>query len=164
MGICATEFSEFIIRPTLERLGEWSEAMEALLLGTAAQASQFGYHIKQDQSLGVFQLDSKTHRDVWDKFLAFDPDKASLVRGFASQREFLKDPDFELITNLTYSTAIALGVYAAKGVELPKDSTDLQALAEVWHSTYPKRDQSQNAADFIESYRKNVSAAPKLVA
>ena len=47
------------------------------------------------------------HRDIWDRYLAFRPEIASRVRGLASQRAFLSNPDHELRTNLSYSTAIA---------------------------------------------------------
>lgn len=165
MGICVTELREYVIRPTLQQLGEWSPAMEALLLGTAAQVSKSGFHIKQAHGYGIFNIDSQTHRDVWDTFLAFDPDKASFVRGIASQREFLKEPNFELVTNLAYSAAIAWGIYASQNVELPEDAQDIQALAEIWYQLYPHQDASVTPSDFIESYREQVSgSAPKLVA
>ena len=164
MGICASELREYVIRPTLQELGVWSPAMEALLLGTAAQVSQFGFHIRQGRGLGIFNIDSQTHRDVWDNFLAFDPDRASFVRGTASQREFLKEPDHELITNLSYATAIAWGIYAAQEIELPDDPSDTQGLAQLWHRFYPRHDITATPSDFVESYRKLVSDGPKLVA
>ena len=37
----------------------------------------------------------------------WNPEMASRVRGLASQRAFLSDPDAELQTNLSYCTAIA---------------------------------------------------------
>jgi hypothetical protein len=126
--------------------------------------SQFGFRIKQGAGLGIFSIDSETHRDVWDNFLAFDPDKASFIRGIASQREFLKEPDHELITNLAYATAIAWGVYASREAELPEDASDTKALAQVWHRFYPQQDVSATPSDFIENFRKYVSAGPKLVA
>ena len=164
MGICATELRDYVVRPTLENLGVASPVWEALLLGTAAQESQLGFHVKQDRGFGIFKIDSKTHKDVWDTFLAFDPDRASLVRGIASQREFLKEPDVELITNLAYACAIAWGVYASQGAELPHDPSDLQSIAEVWYRYYPREDITQTPAHFIENYRKYISEGPKLVA
>lgn len=153
-----------MIRPSLQELGVWSPAMEALLLGTVAQASQSGFHLKQGCGLGIFNIDSDTHRDVWDKFLAFDPDRASFVRGTASQREFLKEPDHELVTNLSYATMIAWGVYASQNAKLPEDHSDIQALAQLWHRLYPRQDITATPSDFVESYRKYVSDGPKLVA
>ncbi|MCG8313430.1 MAG: hypothetical protein MI976_09450 [Pseudomonadales bacterium] len=164
MGICSSELRNYIIRPTLEQLGEWSPAMETLLLGTVAQVSGFGFHINHKRGFGIFKIDSQTHKDVWDTFLAFDPDRASFIRGLASQREFLKEPDLELITNLTYATAIAWGVYASQNVKLPEDPSDIQAFADIWHRFYPREDITETPADFIESYRKYVSEGPKLVA
>lgn len=164
MGICATELKDYVVRPTLEKLGVWTPAMETLLLGTAAQASKLGGHIKSSKGFGIFAIDSDTHKMVWDQFLAFDADKASFVRGLASQREFLKVPDFELMTNLTYATAIAWGIYASQNAELPQDASDLNAIADTWYQTYPGDTQTKSKAEFIENYRECVSAAPKLVA
>ena len=164
MGISATELREYVVRPTLEKLGVWTPAMETLLLGTAAQASEIGSHVKSEKGFGIFAIDSDTHKNVWDKFLAFDADRASFIRGLASQREFLKAPDFELVTNLAYTTAIAWGVYASQDAELPQDDSDLNAIAETWYQLYPGNTESKSKADFIESYRKLVSEGPKLVA
>ena len=55
---------------------------------------------------------------------------ASRVRGLASQRAFLSDPDGELQTNLSYCTAIAWLLYQRAGlaVETP-EATGEMALA-----------------------------------
>lgn len=158
MGMCASELREYVIRPTLQRLGEWSPAWENLLLGTIAQASQFGFHVKDGRGMGIYQIDKETHKYVWDRFLAFDADRASLVRGFASQREFLQEPDLELVTNLAYATAIAWGLYAANGAKLPEDSNDLQAIAQCWYCYYPRRNITQTPSDFIQNFQTHVAA------
>ena len=164
MGISATDLRDYVVRPTLEKLGVWTPAMETLLLGTAAQASDIGSHVKSAQGFGIYAIDTETHKDVWDKFLAFDADRASFVRGLASQREFLKAPDFELITNLAYATAIAWGIYASRDAQLPQDASDLNAIAESWYQLYPGNAESKSKTDFIESYHQLVSEGPKLVA
>jgi hypothetical protein len=61
----------------------------------------------RNEGLGLFNITAAQHRDLWDRYLAFNPDLASRVRGLASQRAFLSDPDSELQTNLSYCTAIA---------------------------------------------------------
>ncbi len=156
MGICAAELREFVIRPTLQRLNDWSPVWENLLLGTIAQHSQFGFHVKDGRGMGIYQIDKETHRYVWDKYLAFDPDRASLIRGFASQREFLQEPDTELVSNLAYATAIAWAIYKSNQVKLPTDADNIQAIAECWFRFFPRRNITQTPTDFERNYEKHV--------
>jgi hypothetical protein len=90
-------------------MGAWTPASEAFLLNAAIRAPDVGLFStkKEGQGLGLFNITAAQHRDLWDRYLAFNPDLASRVRGLASQRAFLSDPDSELQTNLSYCTAIA---------------------------------------------------------
>jgi len=82
------------------------------------------YHLNADngKAYGIFQIDVPSHQRVWDKYLAFNPELASKVRGLASQREFLKQPHLELATNLSYATAIAWAIHLAypKAKKVPR--------------------------------------------
>ncbi|MBB3168477.1 hypothetical protein [Simiduia aestuariiviva] len=108
MGIYEPELIGLIIRPTLRQLGLHSDRAEQLLLQAAA-ASELGHHLCADKAkqLGLYRITPYQHRQVWDTYLVNHPDLASTVRGLASQRAFLANPDDELITNLRYATAIA---------------------------------------------------------
>lgn len=107
MYITAEHLREQVIKPTLEYLGAWTESMEQELLDDALGERDRGLFQRNQTGLGLFQISSAQHRDLWDRYLAFRPDLASRVRGLASQRAFLSNPDSELQTNLSYSTAIA---------------------------------------------------------
>ena len=107
MYITADHLREQVIRPTLEYLGAWSAEAERELLASALRKTYVGLFSRQSQGLGLFRITSSQHRDLWDRYLAFRPDIASRVRGLASQRAFLSNPDNELQTNLSYCTAIA---------------------------------------------------------
>ena len=52
---------------------------------------------------------------------------ASRVRGLASQRVFLSEPDKELQTNLGYCTAIAWLLYQRSDLASKLDDTQLEA-------------------------------------
>lgn len=152
MGICATELARFVIRPTLEYLGCWSSDAELLLAGTASAQSGLGDHLGETSSgRGIYAIDSDTHRQVWDQYLAFRPELASRVRGLASQHEFLVHPDQELSTNLAYATAIAWAIYAWRGAELPPGGNPvlLQAL---WSRLFPHAARNR-ARQFREAWR-----------
>jgi len=111
MYITAEHLREQIIKPTLEYLGEWTAEAERELLAAALRKDEVGLFSRREPGLGLFHITSSQHRDLWDRYLAFRPDIASRVRGLASQRAFLSNPDSELQTNLSYCTAIAWLLY-----------------------------------------------------
>ncbi len=119
MYVTADHLRDQVIRPTLEYLGAWSPSCESELLNAAVNAPEVGLFAARSDGLGLFHITTAQHRDLWDRYLAFNPEMASRVRGLASQRAFLTDPDGELQTNLSYCTAIALLLHlrAGGGVE-----------------------------------------------
>ncbi len=111
MYVTAEHLKEQVIHPTLKYLGAWTAATENFLLSAATDAPELGLFSPRNDGLGIFHITPLQHRDIWDKYLAFNPDLASRIRGLASQRAFLSDPDNELQTNLSYCTAIAWLLY-----------------------------------------------------
>ncbi len=111
MYATAEHLKDQVIGPTLKYLGAWTPATEQFLLSAAVDAPELGLFSPRNDGLGIFHITPEQHRSIWDKFLAFNPDLASRVRGLASQRAFLSDPDNELQTNLSYCTAIAWLLY-----------------------------------------------------
>lgn len=155
MGINPADFRQLVVRPTLEKLGKWSSSLENLLIGTAAQASGLGSQLSSAHGYGIYQVNANLHQTVWDCFLAFDADLASAVRGLASQREFLCQPHIELTTNLSYATAIAWGVYAHQGAEIPADANNVEGLAWCWHQHFCQ-DTSLTTRNFVSTYQQLV--------
>jgi hypothetical protein len=111
MYITSEHLREQVIKPTLEYLGAWTEEAEHDMLEAALKDTEVGLFSKRHDGLGLFHISSSQHRDLWDRYLAHRPDLASRVRGLASQRAFLSNPDNELKTNLGYCTAIAWLLY-----------------------------------------------------
>ena len=163
MGINPSDFRKYVIRPTLKKLGKWSPPLENLLLGSAAQASQLGAVLVSNQGLGVYGVNREAHLRVWDDFLAFDPDMASAVRGLASQRQFLSQPDMELATNFSYATAIAWAIIAHNQVSLPEDANNLDALAQCWESCF-HTSAVGNRQQFVDNYRALEATLGKAIA
>ena len=126
MDLSPKELREMVIRPTLKSLGKYSQAAENLLMAIALikqeNAQRLDTHC--NKNYGIFQIDAPSHQRVWDKYLAFNPELASKIRGLASQREFLKHPHLELTTNLSYATAIAWALHLAYP-KAKKRSSDL---------------------------------------
>lgn len=115
MDFSPKELREMVIRPTLISLDKYSLAAENLLMAIALVKQENSHRLNThcDKNYGIFQIDVPSHQRVWDKYLAFNPDLASKIRGLASQREFLKHPHLELATNLSYATAIAWALHLA---------------------------------------------------
>ncbi|MFS1524367.1 hypothetical protein ACL7TT_09660 [Microbulbifer sp. 2304DJ12-6] len=162
MGICLDELRLQVIRPTLQHLRAWNLGMENLLLGTAAQESQLGFHLKQGRrhGLGIYQIQPHTHREIWDHYLIDYPPLASKVRGLASQRDFLDHPHSELTTNLRYATAIAWLIYRSADVHKIKeaDAANVTLMAQLWHQHF-HHGPSATTQDFECSYAQLVSGA-----
>ncbi|MCK5894890.1 MAG: hypothetical protein KAG53_10930 [Endozoicomonadaceae bacterium] len=157
MGICANEFREYVVQPTLKDIDFPSLFAENLLLGTAAVESDLGshLHLADHASLGIYQISPTTHRKIWDTFLYNRHDLASKVRGLASQREFLLRPHAELATNLSYSTAIALMVYLSTKKNFDElAANNPQVLADTWLQYFKSEQSESNGSSerFIESY------------
>ena len=116
MYVTAEHLRDNVIRPTLKYLGKWTPASEDFLLNAAISGPDLGLFSPRNEGLGLFHITAAQHRDLWDRYLAFNPEMASRVRGLASQRAFLSDPDSELQTNLSYCTAIAWLLYQRSGL------------------------------------------------
>lgn len=167
MGIYVSDLRDQVIKPCLEILGDFSETGTNLLMGTAAQESIAGPCFCPDrQGLGIYRITIQKHYEVWDKYLIQFPDLASLVRGLASQQQFLKNPHNELVGNLSYATAIAWMIYKSTLIDLKKP-TDLSGLAHFWAAQFDNGTGClRRVEDFIDTYRINVMSAEnqKLVA
>lgn len=154
MGICAIEFQEWIIKPSLEALGDYSPRAAQLLLATAAQESQLGLHCynRLSQGLGPYQITKAKHRELWDHYLILSPELASRQRGLASQQQFLRDPERELVTNLGYSTGMAWMIYRRHNIG--GDLTDIASLAQIWAQHFDNGSGAHRSTDvFIKTYR-----------
>jgi hypothetical protein len=148
MGIAASDLSRHVIRPTLIYLGRHSPCAESFLLGVAASQSALGAALDSRRGHGLYSIPELRHRQIWDNYLALDPDLASLVRGLASQHAFLTGPHLELTVNLRYSTAIAWLMVEAQGSSLLIDDNPL-AMARVWREIFQPQGRLR---DFITAW------------
>jgi hypothetical protein len=129
MYVTAEHLRDQVIRPTLEYMGALTPANEAFLLNAAITPPDVGLFRTRSDGLGLFNITAAQHRDLWDRYLAYNPDLASRVRGLASQRAFMSDPDSELQTNLSYCTAIAWLMQQRAGRPMEQPATAVGANA-----------------------------------
>ncbi|MFD2230507.1 hypothetical protein [Alkalimarinus sediminis] len=163
MSLDAQSLKEQVIKPTLNYLNERNQATVDLLLGTAAVETQLrplGIYSRVDEicGIGLYSITQQQHLDIWDNFLAFDPELASQIRGLASQRSFLTNPHEELNTNLAYATAIAWCIY--KRARCLLSGSDVNDLASCWSRYFRHQDSTKSLALFCDSYNELVLLKP----
>lgn len=135
MEIRAHELCQLIIRPTLLHLETPDPAHERLLLLAALCRDSRSGSLLAGRLLGPWGMSSERHRQLWDHYLARDPDLASRIRGLASQHAFLQDPELELRVNLRYACAMAwVALRQAIGERTLQD--DLESLALLWRQVF----------------------------
>ncbi|MFL1557172.1 hypothetical protein [Pseudomonas sp. O11] len=153
MGIAASELCRYVIRPTLIYLGRHNPAAEALLLGIAASQSELGSALHDRRGHGLYSITEPRHRALWDDYLARDPERASLVRGLASQHAFLSAPQLELTVNLRYATAIAWLLVEQHRHALPPPG-DVLGMARIWKEIFHPQGRLR---DFTQAWQTCVS-------
>jgi hypothetical protein len=156
MGIAANELKDLIIRPTLQYLDQQEIGYEELLVATAAQESSLAFHCQCERTggLGIYRITAGKHREIWDKVLIKNPEIASRIRGLASQQQFLLAPHQELVTNLSYATAIAWAIYQCHEANLMQD---LSTMARLWSQYFDNgTGDERDAGGFISRYRQLV--------
>lgn len=153
----------FVIEPTLAHLsgpdapGIDTPAAAELLLGTAAQESKLRaldqILSRADTTLGpafgLWQIEPRTHDDIWRNHLARRP---ALARRVSALRSEWPDPVVQLATNLAYACAIARLVYYRSPARLPA-AGDVEGAAWVWKQAYNTPKGKGTEAQYSESWR-----------
>lgn len=132
-GIDPAQLRDLVVRPTLNQLGLYSDAAASLVLGTAMHESHLTY-LKQlggGPALGLWQMEPFTHDDIWDTFLRYRTDLASLMCRIAGDS---RPSATLLIGNLWYACAMARIRYRRAPANLPGNTPD--DLAAFWKKYY----------------------------
>ncbi len=99
----STALMNQVIKPSLEHVDTYSRELTWFIY--ALIQANCDRNIAKN-TFGPFAMSHEAHFELWDEYLVNDPEKASKVRGLASQHRFLKDPDSELTLNIGYAVAI----------------------------------------------------------
>lgn len=141
-----------LIEETLKEVGMHSKSAVNLLLGTAAQESNFGEYIKQlygGPALGVFQMEPATHDDIYTNFLKYK-------KGIWCRVDDIGGPDEEcMVYNLKYATIMARLQYYRRPEPLPYHQ-DIPAIAAYWKQWYNTPLGKGTVEEFLENYQKYV--------
>jgi hypothetical protein len=151
VGINPKQLRELVIRPACEAIGLYSLAAEELLLGTACQESKCGTYLKQlgtGPALGIFQMEPRTHDDLWKNFVRSKDLGAELID--LSIVAFDTPDADEMVWNLKYAAAMCRVHYYRVKAPLPA-AGDIPAQAAYWKKYY----NTIKGAGTVEEYLKN---------
>lgn len=148
----AKQLREYIVRPTLVRLGMFSPAAENLVVGTAAQESRIDYvkQLGRGPARGVYQMEPATHDDIWENYLRYSPGLAAKVTELLAP---WPERDYQLITNLAYATAMCRIQYFRRPEPLPP-ADDLRALGAYYKRWYNTPAGAATIDEFVTNYRR----------
>lgn len=151
-----THLKELVIEPVLLQLDKHSESATNLILGTAIVESNCGLFLKQLEggpARGIYQMEPKTHEDIWVNYLNVNHDIIQKVK-FYCLNVSMNDYDllFTLLPgNLYYATAMCRLHYSRFKEPLP-ESDDIEGLAYYWKKYYNTEDGAGTAQKFIDNW------------
>lgn len=165
-GLSPRHLDLFVIRPVLAHLagddapGIDRDAAVELLLGTAAHESGLRALDQitgaSDRTLGpafgLYQIEPRTHDDVWDSYLRHRPRLAERV---AALRHTGRSPHDQLASNLDYATAIARLVYFRSSAPLALPG-NIAGHAAVWKRVYNTELGKGRPEQFVDAWNRLV--------
>ncbi len=147
------QFRKEIIEVALHKLGVYSDSGLELLTLTCAQESMGGTYIKQIEgpALGVFQMEPKTHDDLWATFL---PNRSDLAYRILGAIYLSTKPPAEFLKyNLLYAAMMCRIRYMTVSEPLPA-SNDILALARYWDINYNRNRLAGFPEEAVAAYNK----------
>lgn len=152
----ADQLIQYVIRPTLNYLGMYSEAAENLLIGTAMHESLGLERLHQIKgpAIGLFQMEPSTHYDLWEHYISYSEKLSGLAKELAGFRYSgtRVDPD-EMHGNLYYACAMARFQYYRHSEPLP-DAEDIEGLGRYYKKYYNSTEGKGTPEHFVEAYHK----------
>jgi hypothetical protein len=155
MGLSCWQLRLHVVRPTLQKIGLWSMAAEAMVIATAAHESggfQFIRQLGGGPGRGLWQIEPRTHEDLFVNFLRFHADLRSAA---LTLRASWPDPDAQLETNLAYQAAICRLIYYRFPEALPGPD-DIAGQAKLWKKRFNTIAGKGTEEGFIASVKAHV--------
>lgn len=140
----------------------WNTGTEAawqLVIGTAAQESNLCY-LKQlggGPALGLWQMEPRTHDDIWKNWLEHRKDLGFIVSSFScvSTAPEPFGTAREMTGNLYYAMTMARVHYMRVPEPLPAED-DLPLQASYWKKHYNTYNGAGTVGEYIANYKKYV--------
>ncbi len=148
------QLRELVVRPTLEHFDLWSEAAENLVVGTAAQESNFRYlrQLPNGPALGLWQCEPETFASMLRNYFHFRAELREKVCAWCDVSALRAEA---LIYNLRLGAIVCRLHYRRIPEPLP-DAEDLPALASYWDRHYNRNPEKGFPDEFVENYRRLV--------
>ena len=156
-------FRDFVVAPTLQRAGLWSEAAEKLVVGTAVYESGLIALRQYDggPAMGLFQIEPATHKDLWKSYLVYKPYLWEKIEnavigitikniGLIPYHELFLP---KLITDMAYGTVICRLLYYRHPERLP-EAADIEGLASYYKKYYNTPQGAGSVEGWIKAYEK----------
>lgn len=154
-----------VIRPVLRDMGKFNpsydrEAAAILLHGTYLHESGRGRWIRQwptGPGWGGYQMESATHRSIWDNYFRYRPNLAEHVLSWVPPRFVKKHAggdawvDDRALLDLHYSTVVARAFYFRVPDKLPAPD-DFPALAKYWDDHWNKNPDKGTVSEWLNNY------------
>ncbi len=150
----AKQLREYIVRPALKSINQWSENAEALVMGTASQESHLKY-IKQlgnGPALSFFQMEPATHDDIWDNYLNYRPALAELVCNVIEFGDEGIPTANRLLWDMRYA-AIMCRIHYRRVAQMLPDAHDVWGLAAYWKKHYNTEQGAGTEQEFVDNFR-----------
>jgi hypothetical protein len=152
----AVVFQTTIVKPVLLAMGDWTQASEMLLMGTAAQESLLIHtHQIGGPALGYFQMEPETYEDCWTNFINSRADLKAKVLAIRTSPGPLKAEDME--SDPLYAAAMARVHYMRVPAPIPSDPRDIAAY---WKLHYNTPLGAGSVSDFIANWNRLLTPAP----
>lgn len=140
-----------LIEPTLkelDRIVPYSQKAADFIFAIGKVESNYS-HIKQPggPALGFWQIEPKTHDDLWVNYLNTRTDLAFYIRGAATQRASVDTMHNELLFNLRYQVLVARAIIRRVPEKLPYTK---QEMAAQWKKYYCTSKCKGSEQDFID--------------
>jgi hypothetical protein len=152
----AVVFQTTIVKPVLVALGNWTQASEMLLMGTAAQESGLRLtHQINGPALGYFQMEPATYADCWTNFLDFRPGLKAKVLALRTTPGPPKAAD--MVTDPKFAAAMARVRYMRVPASILASPHDIAAYWKLYYNT-PLG--AGTVSEFIASWNKLLTPRP----
>ena len=137
------------IVPTLQALNMYSPQAVELMHGTALAESGYDVLIQNEggPALGYWQMEPKTHDDIWDNYLKYRPELSNvlyeLLEGLSPDARYM-------IRNHAYACAMARLVYYRVPEPIPLTVADQAAY---WKQYYNTTKGQGHVQQYLDAWR-----------
>ena len=151
--IYVPHFILYVIRPALNHIGLGGRPAEELLLGTALQESKLMYlhQLGKGPAKGVFQMEPRTHDDIWGNYLAYKKQLSTQVFDLSGKGAWMPPAD-QMCGNMFYAAAMTRVHYRRVPSALPS-AGDLDGQAEYWKEHYNTYLGAGTVEEYVENYQ-----------